>query len=308
MLKKQTAPTATVRATSTSALASTHSHSDFSTTRGRLATAFFWLDLGAALIPLQPDSKFMVAGFGPYRAHVLTAFEARKWFGARACNLGVVCAGALVCIDFDSPISYTLWRESKQGIGLITRIEQTWRGVHVYLFVDQLPARGTRIDYPDTELKMLGAAVTAAPSTVYGAPYTVLCDTAPARVENLSKFFPLLSPTPKPNAPAPLPTAPNLRATGNTPVAIAKARLNILAIAREMVMGLHSSDRGAGRWYAGRCPFHEDLSPSFWIDTQRGLWGCHSPNCQHHRGGDAINLEALRRGLSVGEVVRQLRE
>lgn len=32
--------------------------------------------------------------------------------------------------------------------------------------------------------------------------------------------------------------------------------------------------RGNGRYRHGRCPFHHDKNPSFWIDTELGIYGC----------------------------------
>ncbi len=48
-----------------------------------LDSSLFWLSLGAALIPCQPDRKFQIAGFGDYGRCVSTKTEARFWFSER---------------------------------------------------------------------------------------------------------------------------------------------------------------------------------------------------------------------------------
>ncbi|HEX32698.1 MAG TPA: DNA primase, partial [Candidatus Acetothermia bacterium] len=30
----------------------------------------------------------------------------------------------------------------------------------------------------------------------------------------------------------------------------------------------------AGSSYKGRCPFHKDDTPSFWVSPEKGLWHC----------------------------------
>jgi len=57
-----------------------------------------------------------------------------------------------------------------------------------------------------------------------------------------------------------------------------KARLPILELA-EKITDIHSSDGGAGRYYLGKCPFHADKHPSFWLDSALGLGNCFRPDC-----------------------------
>jgi DNA primase len=63
---------------------------------------------------------------------------------------------------------------------------------------------------------------------------------------------------------------------------------------------------GNGRWWIGHCPFHADLHPSFWIDTERGLWCCLAVGCIGDRGGDVINLLALAHHNTVTDEIKAL--
>lgn len=40
------------------------------------------------------------------------------------------------------------------------------------------------------------------------------------------------------------------------------------------VIGRKVALKQAGREYKGKCPFHEDSSPSFYVNPERGLWHC----------------------------------
>jgi len=57
------------------------------------------------------------------------------------------------------------------------------------------------------------------------------------------------------------------------------------------------------RFVPAHCPFHDDKEPSFWIDTDRNLWGCHACGVR----GDVINLYARLKGLTNTEAIREMR-
>ena len=52
------------------------------------------------------------------------------------------------------------------------------------------------------------------------------------------------------------------------------------------------------------CPLHDEDSPSFTINPEKGLWNCFG--CK--TGGSVIDLHAKLRGLSIGEAMRDLAE
>jgi len=300
---------------------------------GKLSTALFWLSQGAALVPIQPRSKYQVKSFGTYQNRIATAAKARSWFGGcSSANVGIICEAELVCLDFDDWKAFEIWRAGP-GAQLVTRIESTGRGAHVYLRTAEHVPAGLAAE--GVEIKAGGAVVMVAPSLhPSGQVYTVIADVPLARVGSLAQLFSLLS---KPNSqpvpiaqqsPAaeeawwtrtfadrgaadPAPAAAQTCSTISTEmlgslVAQLKAALPVLPIARELVPDLRSSDGGRGRWWVGRCPFHPDRSPSLWVDAERGTWGCRSRRCPQRGTHDALNLEALRRGLTIQETIRTL--
>src|SRR5437667_10552365 len=48
----------------------------------------------------------------------------------------------------------------------------------------------------------------------------------------------------------------------------------------------HVSLKKAGRHYKGLCPFHQEKTPSFHIDRERGLWHCFGCG----EGGDIFDV------------------
>ena len=68
------------------------------------------------------------------------------------------------------------------------------------------------------------------------------------------------------------------------------------------VVGDHVKLKKRGRKYEGLCPFHEEKTPSFSIDPDKGLYYCFG--C--HQGGDAINFIMQLERLSFPEAVERL--
>ena len=63
-----------------------------------------------------------------------------------------------------------------------------------------------------------------------------------------------------------------------------KSRLNLLDLVQQ-----HVRLRKQGREYTGLCPFHQEKTPSFWVNEQMQSWYCFG--CQ--RGGDVIRFQEL---------------
>ncbi|MDQ7819645.1 MAG: DNA primase [Armatimonadota bacterium] len=64
----------------------------------------------------------------------------------------------------------------------------------------------------------------------------------------------------------------------------------------------HVSLKKAGRHYKGLCPFHQEKTPSFHVDRERGLWHCFG--CS--RGGDIFDFVMEIGHLSFAEAVETL--
>lgn len=76
-----------------------------------------------------------------------------------------------------------------------------------------------------------------------------------------------------------------------------RERVNIL----DLVSG-HVQLRKSGRSYTGRCPFHDDSSPSFNVDPSKGLYHCFGCG----EGGDIFTFAMKTGGLDFNEAVEFL--
>jgi DNA primase len=70
------------------------------------------------------------------------------------------------------------------------------------------------------------------------------------------------------------------------------------------VVGEHVVLRKAGREYQGLCPFHNERSGSFYVNSEKQLYHCHGCNAS----GDIVRFVQEIHGLSFAEAVRELAE
>lgn len=84
----------------------------------------------------------------------------------------------------------------------------------------------------------------------------------------------------------------------NVELDLIKDRTDIVELVREYVPGL----KKAGKNYKGRCPFHEEKTPSFHVDRQKGLFYCFG--CQE--GGDIFDFLMKTEHLSFTEAAAKL--
>ena len=68
------------------------------------------------------------------------------------------------------------------------------------------------------------------------------------------------------------------------------------------LVGAHVALRKSGASYVGRCPFHEERSPSFHVHPERRFYHCFGCGA----GGDAIRFLQEHRGLAFADAVRHL--
>jgi hypothetical protein len=197
----------------------------------------------------------------------------------------------------------------------------THRGTHLYLLVDDHPGT-TPLLSPDGELwgEVRGhGAYAVCPPSIHpsGTRYTDRYPDAPIRrLATLDGLLPIatIATSEAPGAVQPahtkrphqadraafdLATFPPLE---RTPARLIRATYSLLDLLPDARPASTS-----GRWYIARCPLHHDTNPSFWIDTDRAVCGCHAPACRaHSRPLDYIALYALLNQLSVPAAIRHL--
>jgi len=271
--------------------------------------ALSWLSQGIAPIPCHYRSKLPRIAWEKYKDELPSKIQVAAWFASEHVNLAVVCGWqGLTVIDFDSFDAYELWLAwyaetvtptAQAPIFDRTKRVVTGRGVHVFLFVDE-PVMSSHVQNV-VDIKATGY-VTTVPSIHPSGKRYVSNGESIERVASLSGIVPdewlqhstgtqyQATPILSNN---PLSRIDQLQASL---VATIKQRIKIT----ELISGTPTRDG----WQVTRCPFHADSKPSFWIDTRRGVCGCHA-GCTP-KPLDVINLYARLNGLSNSDAITSL--
>lgn len=261
--------------------------------------ALDWLDRGFHLLPIQPGTKKQVQGFGLHQQHITNMQQAAHWFNNLSkFNLAVVAPEDKFIIDFDDWAVFLMWlrvvRQKNQMLALTYTEITPNDGAHVFIS-GQVPPTFKPI--PHVEIKRV---VLVAPSIVDGREYEIISDGQIYSGPTETALSPLST---QPLTPALLPTSPwrpppNLARSNK--LDHIKAKFSILDLMRKHYpkVALH----GRGRYITACCPFHAEKESSFWIDTEKNLFGCHA--CKTH--GDVINFFALANGIENSKAIEEM--
>lgn len=276
-------------------------------------SALWWLDQGVSLLPVQPNSKHLVKGFGLHQEKITTPAGVLHWWGpGKRYNLAVCFPDDWICLDFDDPGLYVRWGDSVPAEMLWTYQEISPRGYHVF-YRGTLPAGLHLIEGVEIKRVVVVSPSRVSTSTLPGFTYRPLpLSSEFLRVDDWTKlvrFYSLLSDPLPVEAPAVAPVLLNKDRPGGAGsgpgrgglVERIKLAVPIFPLASSLTQ-LKMTD-SKGHWFIGCCPFHHDQHPSFWVNAERGLWGCYS--CGER--GDVINLYARKHDLTVRAAIHDLR-
>jgi hypothetical protein len=252
--------------------------------------ALWWLKHDFLLLPVQPNTKKLVHGFGMYQDKIQTGERASQWFSEKSlANLAVCGTQTSLILDFDDTDLYKSWA-SKFPEATRTYTEQTPRGgYHVFAHAWQGSLKGVTL-IKGVELKRV---VLIYPSVVDNKPY-IRGEGDLLKVDAEILLSPLSE----------TPIAKNAQRVDVhdkgylQKIKSAFSCLDLIQSANPKLKVYRSSNR----FVTLPCPFHEDKKPSFWIDTQRNLWGCHACGVR----GDVINLFARLNGITNKEAIREM--
>lgn len=285
-----------------------------------LSTAYNYYDRGLSVIPVTYRDKQPSGKWKEFQKRAATLPEIDAWFdNDELHNIGIVTGfGGLVVIDFDDIGAYVTWlawagrNEAAAHVAATTYRVRTARGVHIYIRLPQAtrtrPLREHKID-----IKAGGGYVLAPPSVhPDGTSYTSPDPLAPiVSVETLSAILPaaILVPTigsntteqqkskAKPDHRDPWQVAAEAPAINEGIVEEIKTRFRIEAL-------LPGSVKTGEHFYLARCPFHDDQNPSFWVNTEQQICGCHA-GCTD-KPLDVINLYARMHDITNHEAILAL--
>jgi hypothetical protein len=273
----------------------------------RFERACWWLDHGIEVVPIKPKSKELQPGYGSRKTRIADVVFASKWFLNTNANLGVVLGGnaGLVVADWDSVQDYEAWRNAT-GSMIDTLVEQTARGYHLFFSGENLAsAIGDGCEFKTSGVCMVSPSVH--PS---GVIYHIVNNAPIASVdgEKARLLFPFLSEVYGQKERDGLSTRTMPKRERVVPpcdgvIARIKATRSIMDEMNATGVKLQPGGKNA---LVGLCPFHDDHSPSLWVNPESGLWGCNQPRCPAAGIHDVINFRALKQGISNKAAIRQL--
>lgn len=268
------------------------------------AAALAWLANGFKVLPVQPNSKRLIAGFGLFKNQLSLddVDSVRFWFQERrGLNLALLCPEDVRILDFDNPGLYDRFKRDSPAAAK-SYTERTPRGgAHVFVRVE-----GSANFAPIAGLEVKRLAVSW-PSVVDGKPYIQVdqIDNGALLTFRLAEALRGFGES----RPEEMPRVTAARAVG-LPVGFQGDNLGIVTKAKQAwpilpylaFFAPRLKLTGSGRWRSAACPWHKDARPSLWVDTERGLWGCHA--CGAH--GDVVNWHARLKGFDQVRAARDL--
>ncbi|MEA4811175.1 MAG: bifunctional DNA primase/polymerase [Anaerolineaceae bacterium] len=283
----------------------------------KLDTVFWLSRFGFSVIPTHLGAKQPKIRWAKYQKEVPTHDDLIRWFRV-PCN-GAVVTGTnnLVVIDFDTTeayLSWMLWAHSGPvAAQLILRDAykvRTSRGIHVYCRAAE-KIRNAHLG--DVDVKAWGGLVTIAGSVhpsgvVYREYQQGIFPLFTELKEVLPKEILAKAEAPQEYVRAEWKereVAADNRSDDEVLDSPVRAGIDLGEIKRRYrIEDFVQIDHWTGEHKAvAKCPFHDDNSPSFWIDTERQLCGCFVCNMLPM---DVINLVARLEKISNAEAITYL--
>lgn len=295
-----------------------------------LKNAQKFIKSGIAVIPLrhrgkEPESAMMGGTWEKYQHSMPTEYDVTCWLASGWQNYGVVAGWqGLAVIDFDDQQAFDIWWDwflllNKHGeVYPMPYIVKTARGAHVYIVTGE----GANEKRRGVDLKYHGYVV--GPGSIHpnGTQYVPLTEYRLIEAFSLDTILPveLFPPMPK-NDCSPScgqidgnfvsPESYNQLPLEYDPFSAASSANSDLdlitkvkgAVRIENLFAQVKRTSHDGRWYATKCPFHDDKNPSAWVDVQRQLFGC---NTCGFKPMDAINLYARMHRVTESDAVSML--
>jgi len=284
--------------------------------------AFHWKKMGIATIPIFYKDKRPKIKWQEYQKTMPTDTELQTWFSKQLTNIAVITGwSGLVVLDFDDMSAYSQWLMWATRTGAYTEYVaqntyqvRTGRGVHVYI---RLPHPEQNKHLNKIDIKANGGYVLVPPSIhPSGKSYSVINSRAIIlSIEALSDILPASVLTQHTELPPGI-TSPvrSLPASDDPWVVAQSAGLmspgeDVISKVRkayrieQFFSNLEKTSRD-GRWMVTLCPFHEDHTPSFWLDTEKQICACYA-GCTP-KPLDVINLYGRLHGLSNVEAIHSL--
>lgn len=265
---------------------------------------------GFSIVPLKPRSKQPMVKWAQYQQEQPPEDVVFGWDFGRS-NLGVVTGyNGLTVIDFDDSAEYLRWlswvaRRSIYPIARHAFTVRSRRGVHVYFRILQATRNRHigKIDIKGRYGLVTGPGSIHETGIVYEplTPFFIptigaLSDILPARLLIAEETHPIVQ-VPAFSSSAVSDPWTAAECTGDISDSLV-ARIRKKFAIEQFFKTLRKTGE---HYYLTQCPFHDDQTPSFWIDAKRQICNCFA--CNFPKALDVINLYALMFGLSNRDAI-----
>lgn len=266
----------------------------------RLETAMWWYGQGVNVLPVQFRGKRPLTRWKTWQNRRQPLKLVKQWFGKDfvPINIGVICSGKLVVLDFDKPGEYMKWKLAPERKWCESFTVKTSRGWHVYFWIEKCPRTTLQMD--GGQVKANGYVVTAPSTHESGFAYQIVCEAPILKVASLEQI----------GVQCVLPSRkqgdnflPENTRYGDDLGIVAKIKLNIKIDAYLKRITRLSWN---GQDLMAICPFHDDRRPSMIVHTDEGWVYCFSPDCKAHRRLDVIDVLALYWEINVNDAISLL--
>lgn len=258
-----------------------------------LQAAIKYLKSGIAPIPVWPDQRKNphLSSTKEYSYKLPSVNDWERWVKQWPdTNIALITGYWSLCaLDFDTHEDFDQWREGHWDNICPTWVVKTARGFHVWFKV--MGEIGPSANYTSNGHEVLarckGGYCIVPPSVHHsGSHYTTVVNTPPAKIEDIREVLKGW----KIKRPKAAQTPPK-------PITVQPGTIRIEDLIEPI--GRPKGRRGA---YKARCPFHEDRTPSAWVNIEQQRFGCNA--CWADWWWDVASVYAMLYNVSDEEALR----
>lgn len=276
-----------------------------------LTAALKYTHRGLAAIPIHRDERKnpYLSTYTEFYMRLPTWEQWRKWANRwPLCNIGLITGYWQLCaLDFDTEESYLVWSNGPgRGVKGQTWTTRTSRGYHVWFDVEGDPGESRSYTYQGHEvlLRAKGGYCIVPPSIHHsGARYRTVHKVEPWQTDSIEHY---LRGWELKTKPAKLSDLSRLSfAASADPGRALSTSQNHTGYRLEELIPIPEGSKPNGRGaYKVRCPFHDDQTPSAWLNVDQQRFGCNA--CWPNLYWDTANVIAMLKGVTNEEAYRYL--
>lgn len=263
-----------------------------------LHAALRYLSAGVAPIPIWRDEKKnpRLTSYKEYTTKLPTEADVRRWFTTmHNANIGLITGYWQLCgLDFDDHESFNMWSDQMWNKTCPTWIVSTGRGFHVWFRVtgEIGPSANYTRNGCDVLARCKGGYCIAPPSIHHtGTKYETAVNAPPMEIDDITDVLPGWRPK-----------AARVATPAARPIVTPIGQTIRIEELIPIPQGAKPNRRGA---YKVHCPFHDDKTPSAWLNPKQQRFGCNHERCLGPDfWWDTANVYAMLHNIGNDEAYR----